>query len=141
VGDIQWVQLIKPKRVHKKANGDVLTTASASLVLDHEYPYARNKFEFNDSPGSECDGFIETSVDDSFETWFMWKPSGTDSIYVPLAKFTWDWGGTATQNNGAWPAAPANPKQPDPKFSDTTVYPEWTLNFTDIPEETTHPNP
>ena len=39
----------------------------------------------------------EITVSDSYTTWLMFKPIGSDSCWVPLQTFTWVWGVTATR--------------------------------------------
>ena len=83
--------------------------------------------------------------DDRFHTYLMYRPSGTDSIWVTLGRLDWAWGGTAQRIGGPpqhgddenagqgerhhW----EGPFQPhwtaNPAGAGTSELPQWTVIF------------
>jgi hypothetical protein len=100
-----------------------------------------------DSPQSRLSGRAATSIrrDDRFHTYLMYRPSGTDSIWVSLGRLDWAWSGTALRV-GEPPEDPnddlpgeaqrrrwAGPFQPhwttNPAGIATSELPQWTAVF------------
>jgi hypothetical protein len=103
----------------------------------------RTEFAMSDSPGVACvnsDGFLGP-VDDivavsvSFDAYFMFKPSGIRSDYVPVAVISHAYGGDATRNGTAPSWYDTADWTPDDLFLDptgssigNTSWPTWTAN-------------
>ena len=75
-------------------------------------------------------GFSEYTCDDAFEMHLMFKPLGTDTLWVPLRKLFWNWYGDAVLcfppdqyflNGGD--------RTVGPNDMDSTTYPEWNSNI------------
>jgi hypothetical protein len=93
---------------------------------------------YADSPNTELKvGFQSYSVDESFELYLMYKPAGTDSIWVTLGKGTWGYAGQATRKGT--PASTTNewkrgPKVPMKKSDgvDSVEIPQWNDQYCNI---------
>jgi len=74
-----------------------------------------------------------STATDHFTTWVMYEPPSKDgqgTIYVPLQKLTWKWGGTATRNTSTNLWAVQQSPQFDPGTpGDADDYPTWTLSI------------
>lgn len=129
---IQWVQVVTTDRE--------LTTASNGVNhklqgtgLDTTYPYSTDYYQ-TDSPSISTQfgyqSYSDVFVNDIFQMWLMYKPSGGDSCWVPLRVTTWEWGGDATPltppSAYAWVLSRAKGKMDSE--ADTTSYPSWTQN-------------
>ena len=122
-GGWNFVQLVYPNRTrtyHGVLQGFSLN--GRGPVLDNTYPYYPDPFDpAPNSPGTvPADGSMDyngdrpatglewpdvtqTTANDSFETWLMYRPPGDDSTFVPIKKLSWNWGGVATANaSGVW---------------------------------------
>ena len=73
------------------------------------------------------------SADDTFKTYFMYKPAGADSIWVTLCRLDWFWKASATKGNNGWTldAGSASSADPpgNPAGTDSTELPIWTGKF------------
>jgi hypothetical protein len=72
---------------------------------------------------------------DSFVTYLMFMPSGTGSIWVPLASLTWSWSGVAVNNGGSqnsgWIIQSSSSPQPSALAaspSTLSAFPQWSSN-------------
>jgi hypothetical protein len=80
---------------------------------------------FSDSPGVESSSTWNIIINDSFETYLMFKPDGIandgiGNIWVTLGVVTWGWG--ASEKNGQLMA----PQTVQPTYQDTDQFPTWT---------------
>lgn len=118
-------------------------------ALDNSFPYPYgvtlwslpNKGLFIDSPfewltfdpndGGGTDWHLLT-VADSFETWAMYKPPQVGSqgtTWIPIAKYTWNWSGTADKQSGAWQlTAYSHPTHSAP--AQNFMHPTWSQYVT-----------
>lgn len=95
---------------------------------------------YSDSPGSGqlTPDITVVNCSDQFTDFFMYQPTGGDSIWVTLSRLTWSWSGTATK------APPPPPPPPPSGFilgahspnsittqtgAASTTLPEWTANL------------
>jgi hypothetical protein len=130
-GTTQWVQIATPLR-RRKTNAGVWQRWSGA-GLDTIYPYWGSG-NTNDSPStfldaSHNDGYIivEKSMNDSFDMYLMFKPSGTNSIWVPLRKVSWFWSATGTYNQTTITLVSKN-HSVNPASTDSVTHPQWTRN-------------
>jgi hypothetical protein len=56
----------------------------------------------NDTPSSPIVALKYIERTDYFESFLMFKPIGTDSIWVSLKRLDWMWTGTAEMTNNNW---------------------------------------
>ena len=91
------------------------------------------KAEAADSPFEAMEtGYKFYNVDDDFENYLMYRPSGTNSIWVTLSVIEWHWDGSATYANNRWSLDPgSHPNKPGQgiKGSASTSLPEWDSYF------------
>ena len=78
----------------------------------------------------------DSGTNDSFDTWVMYQPpaAGGGTIYVPLMKLTWRWGGYASRSrtsSGVWSAWTSGEGTPFAEGSPaiTDAYPSWPLSI------------
>jgi hypothetical protein len=79
----------------------------------------------NDNGGTD---WRRSSASDSFETWIMYMPPSVNSrptAWIPIASYTWAWGGSATLATGAtvWTLNPGAPTGGQP--AESFVHPKW----------------
>ena len=123
-GDYQFVQLVNPYRTRLLTNGTWQAWYGAGL--DSGYPYDTPTDCVLDAPGSPLnDQFLQKSVNDAFQMWLMFKPSG-DANWVPLRELDWWWNGGADAGGGWHLTYGANSSAPTD--ADTTTYPSWNHN-------------
>ncbi|RYG38578.1 hypothetical protein EON81_03275 [bacterium] len=72
--------------------------------------------------------WYSAGANDSFSTWVMYRPPtvpGQATTYIPLASYTWMWGGSATKSGGVWTVSgdPASGKTSS--HTRTTTHPSW----------------
>ena len=99
--------------------------------LDHSFPYGSGTY-CDDSP---TQGLLEDSkraeVDETATMWFIFKPSISGAIWVPLRKVSWWWKGTADRvQDNQW-ELDSGDNSDNPASVDTTQHPEWTHNIAD----------
>lgn len=91
-----------------------------------EQPY-RNK----DQDGGG-DAWNASSASDSFDTWVMYRPAsvgGQGTIYVPLQKLSWSWGGMASlDHDNLWSVSQSQPFISGPA-ANTDMYPVWDVKI------------
>lgn len=87
------------------------------------------------------DGFewYASKAKDSFDTYVMYQPPSKDgqgTIYVPLQKLTWKWGGTSDllprippATGKSWHTSPGPPDFTPGKPEKAEDYPSWTLTI------------
>ena len=92
------------------------------------------KWEIGDSPGIELKANYAASLSNKFHTYLMYRPSGTDSIWVTLKKMDWSMS----------MEVPPNPEEDtafrgkyteDPVIVDSTELPTWDKWVGDLKSE------
>jgi len=136
----QYVQLVKMD-VHRE--DDDTNTAEYDMngewVLDTTYPYAGGSWstgsterETDDSPCHWLRAdmkWLQTNKDE-FNMYIMFKPSGSNSIFVPLAVVNWWWKGKGQENGASWDLVVGSDGwSTNPSASDVTTYPVWDKNI------------
>ncbi len=91
-----------------------------------------NGWRFADSPGNALEATDQnSSANDSFHLYLMYRPDGADSIWVTLQRANWSWKGETTRigapasaaNN--WNAISGGAMTNDANGADTTDLPVW----------------
>ena len=79
-----------------------------------------------------------STVNESFELYFMYKSNEADSIWVTLSMLTWQWAGQTTRIGA--PASAANnwnaisgASLSSTASARSNVLPQWTTNFGAVP--------
>jgi hypothetical protein len=122
-GDLQWVQTWNKLRRIKWSN---VWRRSQGSGLDSRYPYETDA-NSNDSPGVPFQSnYQAVSIDESFDMFLMFKPSGETSIWVPLKKIAWGWSAQADFVT-SWSLTGTSSTFADPP-ADSTVHPQWSQN-------------
>lgn len=134
MGDTYWVQLVNASRTRRRNDGT--NEVFQETGLDNRFPYASgdpNATETTDSPGLPLTlAYNYATANDSFQMWLMFKPSGTNSIYVPLRKVNWSWSGSAERPGTLnWTLVPGSAgNTPNPPSVDSTEHPQWSSRVT-----------
>ncbi len=110
-------------------NDNAWMTLTASSVLDTNLPYSANA-QTSDSPGNGLSSaYKKVTVSDSFTMFLMFKPTVSDSIWVPLRSVNWSWTGEASKDSqGQW-SLDASSKNTG-NSSETSTHPTWSGNIT-----------
>ena len=67
-------------------------------LVQSQSDYARNPNQADDAPGNLLiDDFNAVTRSDAFQAFFMYRPGGPESIWIPIGMLPWGWGGTATR--------------------------------------------
>lgn len=97
------------------------------------------RWESRDSPGVFLDPvFSEVEVDAQFEMYFMYRPSGSTSIWVPLGQMDWFYEGTATKTgsptngNHGWELDDGDASV-HPTGAPSSEFPEWSQALDTLP--------
>lgn len=106
-GDLAWVQVAHPvlRRYKENLFGNWEKLDETGLDTDFPYagPYSGNTVSTSDSPGGELtSGYQRVEIADRYSMWLIFKPSGTDSIWVPLSRVDWGWNGVAIRSGAFW---------------------------------------
>jgi hypothetical protein len=96
-------------------------------------PGANHQFIWraSDSPFTELvPAFTLVTRSDIFRMHFMYRPAGTESIWVPIGKLDWFWNGTATRNgnplvNHGWTGPTNSTFSASPIGSTSSDFPQW----------------
>lgn len=128
-GTYYWIQMVNALLARRQdANTyqwERITLPEPSL--DTKVPQSSG-YTTNDSPGVRLpNGYQEVAVNASFSLWLMYRPFAANSIFVPVHRIDWHYGGRALLAGAVWSLdnpTYSNPPaiQPDPN------YPEWTKN-------------
>lgn len=129
-GSSQYWQRVTDTVRRRQSNGGAWYRLAGTNLLDTNLPYSSSDTT-TDSPGQGLSASYEqVSISDQFTMWTMFKPSGTDSIWVPLRSLDWSWSGSATRTDTTWTLAESGKSAG--ASSDTSVFPEWTANVTGL---------
>lgn len=97
--------------------------------------HGKFKYQADDAPGTILSrDFNAVTRTDAFQSFFMYRPSGAESIWVPLGVLPWGWGGTATRTianpdvGNSW-TGPTNASQSVGSSSLAAPFPTWTLTL------------
>jgi hypothetical protein len=133
-GTFHWQQKISSTR--KKLNNSGAQPWNICTGFGLDAGISNDVFEngatFQDAPGvAVSNGQLRQIVQDQFTTWYMFRPSGADSIYVPLRKFDWLWSADYARNptNNQWTRTSASVSVSNPAVQNTTTYFEWTTKI------------
>jgi hypothetical protein len=131
-GQTQWVQIWhKFRRVRSTTSGR--WSRSSGVGLDSTYPYSSGN-SANDSPGLGFATLNAVIIDESYEMYLMFQPTGLSvpTIWVPLKVVDWSWAGDSSFNGSAWVLnSSRNPS--NLQAADTAAHPSWTKNAANIP--------
>ncbi len=111
-GSWNFVQLVTPSRFRVKQGTAESFVKNGQLCLDNSYPYNSVTFPADassttlaDAPSnalsSNSQALDSVNALDSFGTWLMYLPPGSDSRYVPIRKIKWFWHGVASRSTTA----------------------------------------
>lgn len=148
-----FTQTVKPSRTYfDTTKSYTLVPPNADYVLDStfgyypvidEFPYLHPATDTlqkdNDSPAIPFPtSFIKATIQENFVTYTMYRPPGTDSVFVPLKSLTWFWQGTATVDAaGKWSIS--NAAQNVTPAVDFPLHPKWQGNITGAAWNPSHP--
>jgi hypothetical protein len=152
-GTFNFLQLVKPYRDITDTSNltEIRTSPSGSFVLDDPFPVGGNytwpldnqdgwttgalyKTTW-DLPHESLSGLYRITMDDTFITYVMFKPGGTNSNFVPLESATWGYTMSAFRAGGGWvwltgpvlKPTGATPNAAAPNaFASASTEPTWT---------------
>ncbi len=147
-GDIEATQLLNVD-IARTDNAGAVTHLSSHghWMLDTSVPYAPSQsiaasaaatWSSSDSPGAPLtSGFTTMNVATfEFHMYFMYKPSGADSIWVTLGRLDWHWRASSTRSGAVaantWSPPAGLDANSNPSGSASTELPTWTANFTSL---------
>jgi hypothetical protein len=95
-GSFQWTQICAELMRRHATNGGGFWERIAGTGLDTQVMLS-NTLLFEDIPGLPlpATGYDQASASHDFQLWLLWKPPGSQSIYIPLILVTWGWRGEA----------------------------------------------
>jgi len=76
--------------------------------------------------------YLQVTASDNMKMWLLFKPDGSNSIFVPLRAVNWSWSGAATNNAGIWTLESGATNSVNPPDFDTTTFPQWNGNVTNF---------
>ena len=146
-GKWNWVQMITSSRKFTNAaNGSHTHTGDGNTKkLDKWYPYYPRPFtglpslagswaadetshsEASDSPTEPLFGRTRIEINDTFETYLMFKSSEINSRYVPLKMANWKWGGVVSSTDN-FTNVTSPIKSADEVGAECTSHPQWSAN-------------
>ena len=145
-GTIAFLQLANCFRQYVFADDShYVQWSQGQYCLDGSFPYGNIKsvhdtLSDNDTPGIGLENSEEgvypifAASHDQFQTYLIYHPSGTDSIWVTLSMLTWSWNGVAQkQLDGTWTLLPFFCNYDASSSYSTSVLPEWNGRSQDIP--------
>lgn len=104
-------------------------------LVQSQSDYARNPNQADDAPGNLLiDDFNAVTRSDAFQAFFMYRPGGPESIWIPIGMLPWGWGGTATRtitnpdDQNVW-TGPTNSSRFAGPISLSAAFPEWTATL------------
>lgn len=139
-GKWAWLQLVTPSRSCRKNSTNTVINhpLNGQSGLDQNFPYlphndprpgersTNETHVFYDAPTTGLyPSFSRATVNDSFVLYLMFKPSGENSKYVPIRKYSWNWTANATGNEetGQWTTAPSPAVENGQE--ETSDHPSW----------------
>ncbi len=115
-GGWHYVQLISLGRTRVvSGTTQTLRVGGQTDGLDTCYPYEpagvtpnvwdadTTERRADDGPAESLDTIASSyTINEHFNVYVMYMPPGSDSKFVPLRKYPWSWGGTATYASSVW---------------------------------------
>jgi hypothetical protein len=115
---------------------------NGNYMLDDEFPYVNpvsvlNTLTSNDSPGvplvrTSSSPYNKYTASFSFQTYLIYKPTGTNTIWVTLSVISWGWNATAVYQyntqSGQWKWE-ASGNTTGGSSTPTTILPTWSGNI------------
>lgn len=90
------------------------------------------EWPLTDSPFGGGSNLSGISVSQQFQTYFMYVPPGTNSIWVTLQSMNWSWSASAALTGGNWTvSSPTYTKNPSSSYS--SPLPVWSNYERNIP--------
>ena len=102
-------------------NQQVAVGAGAGITL-------ADQSAFSDAPALALAApYVSESKSDAFQTYLVYRPDGSDSIWVTLGKLAWSWSGTATLRENAWSVSASSAPFPANPNGNTSIHelPAW----------------
>ena len=134
MGNFTYCQLLSLDLERFKNNtlaGKIST--NKAIVLDTFFPYGGHQAKptISDTPSVLLEeNYDKYTVLMAFKTWLIFKPTGSDSIWIPLRHFAWEWRATAEKDsNNDWHVTQRGGSE-EQSVSDqpTTDHPTWSAN-------------
>ena len=145
-GDLKFTQILQASLIQTPTVGAAQTWSIPNWWLDVQDPYvavtavaagAVANFSSSDSPGMPLGpGFSRKQVAFMrFKLYVMFKPTGADTIWVPVAVLLWGWSGLAVSaDSGAnWTMSSGAQDTVNPAGAATNEFPVWVDQKTDAP--------
>ena len=97
------------------------------------------QFDITDAPAAELGppfrlvsvGDGEPIVPETYQTYLMFQPNVSGSIWIALQMLTWWWEGYSELDAGAWSAVQQPANSPNPGGQPQTALPTWNANTMD----------
>lgn len=92
-------------------------------------------WQSQDSPNAGLSSAFDiVSAADSLRMYFMYRPKGAESIWVPIGRLDWFWQGTASRTgnplvNHGWTGPTNAANSINPAGAAASVFPEWPQTF------------
>jgi hypothetical protein len=92
-------------------------------------------WQTQDSPNAKLTPTFDlVSAGDSARMYFMYRPKGAESIWVPIGRLDWFWQGTASRTgnplvNHGWTGPTNAANSASPTGAGTSVFPVWSQTF------------
>ena len=84
---------------------------------------------FSDAPALPLRApYVSESKSDAFQTYLIYRPNGSDSIWVTLGRLSWSWSGTAVFRNNTWSLNGSSAPYPRNPSGNTAIHelPSWS---------------
>jgi hypothetical protein len=142
-GYITYIQLVKANVIDTISNKKFQFTTNNNYVLDTQAPYREQErasgdhyLVDRDTPAVQVktsSGAYYRSVDvkNDFQVYLMFKPDGTNSIWVTLGIMPWDWQGKAERSWEKMKAIPEACKSGGGISITSSTLPIWQKNIKD----------
>ena len=152
-GSCNFSQLITPGRSHTYSTGSVSCTENGKSGLDTLSPYSaesgdpytvgtganagwpadNSSHRTGDSPSTGLSDpklgvCASVSITESFNTFLMYLPPGSDVQPVPLHEVDWNWNATVSEPPGGWASAnmtPVGPSLTSTASARAYAHPQW----------------
>lgn len=138
-GATQWLQTYKLFHRFQKLDDTWERVEREGIDTTFPYPPVGLQFlnEMRDTPGQDLSSdnpahyWKRVEVNDSANTWVMFKSDLPNSIWVPLASVNWTWNAVAVkQNDGSW--VKTDEGKTGPTSIEPLDFPIWSLNVKDF---------
>ena len=135
-GTFQWTQVVTSINATLTLNSGGQSVLQGTNVIDNafQYPFVYSGV-LEDSPDVELTSDLShAAITASFESYLMYKPSGTDSIWVPLKDISWSWAASATRTGSpnSWTLDANNYSHSVGTAVNSTAEPLWSGSTSDL---------